>query len=520
MDSIEERLAALEARVAELEGRRTVAARSPTASVSQPASTLATPRAPVDWDKFIRQGEGLLGRAGIGLLVVGLILLFRYAIERGWITPELRIVIGLAVGAGLLGGGFFRFRERRLYRQILMGGGIVVLFITGLAASELYHIISPSGALAYFLVVAAIGFMIAAQQDEPVIASITALGAIVPPAGFLGVGHQAGSAYFLYQAVVIGWSATVATMRGWERTLVVSSLAGLFALLHAPLPEARFAQTIAITASWLSCAGFPLYREKLSRGLLLSIPIIVTLALGALVDQHVLRHVHGFEISAALAAIAFAALALVWKRSRDESLFASLAALAAGAAVLVGDPAWPLAIAIVALGAVFSRIELLRLLANVLLAIAAVAFLSTLELIKRQGPFDARAVAFIGVTAIAVVIGLRATKPEERLAYLVSGYVAVLLLLATELSAVRSAPWLASVSYGLLGSALLMGGRMRNVIMLQRTGMLTLALLIGRLFLYDLVNVAVGVRIVLFMACGFVFLGLSYLLTPKQESRT
>ncbi|HUP87914.1 MAG TPA: DUF2339 domain-containing protein [Longimicrobiales bacterium] len=512
MDPIEERLAALEARVAELEGTR-----RQTPDARRPTPHAATPRPPIDWDKLIQNGEGMLGRAGIGLLVVGLILLFRYAVERDWITPELRVVIGLVVGAALLGGGFFRFSERRLYRQILMGGGIVVLFITGLAASELYHFISPSGALAYFVVVAAIGFMIAAQQNEPVIASITAMGAILPPAGFIGVGNSAGTAYFFYQAVVIGWSATLATMRGWERTLAISSVAGLFALLLPPLPEARLAKTIAITAAWLSCAAFPLFREKLSRVLLLSIPIIVTLALGAIVDAHVLKHMDGFQISTALDAIGFAAIALVLKRSRDESLFAAFAAAAASAAATVEDPGWPLAIAVVALIAVFVRIDLLRNLANVLMAIAAVAFLSTLNQIKRQSAFDGHALTFIGVTAIALVIGLKATKRQERVAYLVSAYVAVLLLLATELSAVKAAPWLASVSYGLLGSALLMSGRMRNVMTLQRTGMLTLALLIGRLFMYDLVNVAVGVRIVLFMACGFAFLGLSYLLKPSHK---
>lgn len=39
--------------------------------------------------------------------------------------------------------------------------------------------------------------------------------------------------------------------------------------------------------------------------------------------------------------------------------------------------------------------------------------------------------------------------------------------------------------------------------------MLSLALLFARLFLYDVANVDVGVRVVLFMAFGVVFLALS-----------
>jgi hypothetical protein len=46
--------------------------------------------------------------------------------------------------------------------------------------------------------------------------------------------------------------------------------------------------------------------------------------------------------------------------------------------------------------------------------------------------------------------------------------------------------------------------------------MVSLALLVGRLFLYDLAQVDVGVRIILFLVFGFGFLGLSYLVRSRS----
>jgi hypothetical protein len=49
-------------------------------------------------------------------------------------------------------------------------------------------------------------------------------------------------------------------------------------------------------------------------------------------------------------------------------------------------------------------------------------------------------------------------------------------------------------------------------------GMLSLALLVIRLFAYDLANVDTGVGIILFLAIGFGFLGLSYLFRGRQPA--
>jgi uncharacterized membrane protein len=63
-----------------------------------------------------------------------------------------------------------------------------------------------------------------------------------------------------------------------------------------------------------------------------------------------------------------------------------------------------------------------------------------------------------------------------------------------------------------------MAGLAKAQRVLQRAGMVSLALLVGRLFLYDLAQVDVGVRIILFLVFGFAFLGLSYLVRSRTPA--
>ena len=45
----------------------------------------------------LRQSEFWLNKIGIGLVLFALVFLFSYAVEQGWLTPAVRLVIGLLV---------------------------------------------------------------------------------------------------------------------------------------------------------------------------------------------------------------------------------------------------------------------------------------------------------------------------------------------------------------------------------------------------------------------------------------
>lgn len=74
----------------------------------------------VDYEKYI--GENLFGKIGILVLVVGMGLFVKYAIDKNWINEVFRTVLGFAVGGGLL---FLSQRLKKTYRTFssLLAGG-------------------------------------------------------------------------------------------------------------------------------------------------------------------------------------------------------------------------------------------------------------------------------------------------------------------------------------------------------------------------------------------------------------
>lgn len=333
---------------------------------------------------------------------------------------------------------------------------------------------------------------------------------------------------------------------------MVAAAASVLATLHRlpDAPGAKATAVLALTAAWLCYAALPLLRARLlaahavasfSAVLLLALPVLVTIGLALSGAAFVFPASSAFELTAALGGLGCAAIALWLYRFRDidaapapvqfrgeayridayrAAVGAGVLLFAAASLTALNDP-WPhVAVAAIAATALAlgKRIdaELLRPLAHGMYALLGVAFAMSVERFSMLPAFDSHAVAFAIVAGLAAASALILERRDERLVYFIGVYLVTHVLLATELVAVAAAPWLASASYGVVGSGLLIAGLAMRSIMVQRAGMLSLALLFARLFLYDLAKVDVGVRVILFMAFGVVFLALSYLVKSRR----
>ncbi|CAN5896133.1 hypothetical protein BH23GEM9_BH23GEM9_31160 [soil metagenome] len=578
--SYERRIAELERRVAELEKRES-ATGEVAAGVEAPVTAAAGAAAGLrgsgalagveatrtgarptqqrprrSADDWFNQGEGWLGRAGVALVTLGVIFLFRYAVDRGWLTPELRIATGLVIGAGLLGAGLRFFEDRVRYRLILMGGGVIILFITGLAASELYGLISGGVALLFHGAVAVAAFTIAVRQRDTIMASVASVGSLVPPV-FLLQDTVAGPVLWLYLLIMASWSALlVARHEPGPFSILAVSSAVLATFRSVPDDAAtRGGAVAAVVAVWIGFAALPLLRSTLRwalpfrpgdervMALRFAQPLLVTLALAAAMHALVWRGPYTFEASMAAAAAGFAALAAaLWAGRPDAAHAAAPASASLGATsqrpadmLRASDDfaaaAAAACLAVFALAALRPEVRLLGvaaiatasyllearlrapvlwLLAHALYVAVVIGLLSAFETMSAAPAFDGTALGVAGIAALAAVMLWLARTSSERFTYAVGVFVLVHALLATELSAVPGAPWLASVSYALVGSGLVLFGLSRQQIRIQQAGLVSLGMLVLRLFAYDLANADMGVRIVLFLACGFAFLGLSY----------
>ncbi len=218
-------------------------------------------------DGFVKQfgsSEFWINKAGIGLLLLGVIFLFKYSIDQGWITPAIRIVFGLALGLGLALAGARMYSKKRHQSLVALGGAVATFYICGFAMYQMYALTPYYVAFSLMGLASAAAFAFSVKQDEPALSFVAALGAFVAP--FLLYTDQSNvPGLMLYTSLVIVTSCGVYMARGWVSLLTLSAVCGWAIMLltvDSPLEGEyeKLAAQAGITLSWLAFWGSPLTR--------------------------------------------------------------------------------------------------------------------------------------------------------------------------------------------------------------------------------------------------------------------
>ena len=196
------------------------------------AAPAAAPAEDEDATELERQiGGGLLLYAGVIVLVLGVAFFLRYAFEQQWISPAVRVALGVGVGLALTAGGTLTARRYRFYGLLLAGGGLAVLYLAGYAALNLYGLVSATVAFTYLVLVSIAAGVLADQTRSLPLAALAVGGGFVTP--FLVGGRQdAQITLFSYDALLIAATMLLARRRDWP-WLNVASLALTFITVSA-----------------------------------------------------------------------------------------------------------------------------------------------------------------------------------------------------------------------------------------------------------------------------------------------
>ena len=132
-----------------------------------------------DLEKFI--GENLINKIGIGVLVLGISFLVKYAIGRNWVSEVGRVSIGLLCGVLLI---LFAHRLRNSYRSfssVLAGGSIAVFYFTIAFAFHQYNLIGQSAAFVLMIVITAFAVLLSLLYNRLELAVIATVGGFLTP---------------------------------------------------------------------------------------------------------------------------------------------------------------------------------------------------------------------------------------------------------------------------------------------------------------------------------------------------
>jgi uncharacterized membrane protein len=158
-------------------------------------------------------GGNLFIWLGGAALALAALFLVRYAIDQGYLSPAVRVILAAVFGAGLIGlADWLRSRDARV-AQALAAAGVASLFGTLLASVALYDMIPRffAGALAMALTAIAIGL---ALRHGPFVAALGFVGGVLSPI-FLGTQTPNIPLLFGYLLTISIGTLAVIRHRGW-----------------------------------------------------------------------------------------------------------------------------------------------------------------------------------------------------------------------------------------------------------------------------------------------------------------
>jgi uncharacterized membrane protein len=164
------------------------------------------------WEQFI--GEQLLSKIGIVIVLIGVGIGAKYAIDHDLIGQGGRVLSGFVV-ALILGVFAFVFRTKyQSFSAVLASGAIGVAYFITYAAYSFYQLIPSSMAFGGLLVLVLIAVFLAMYYNMSIIAHLGLLGAyILPP--LVSDGSKHISYYLLYMLIINLGMLLISIVRKW-----------------------------------------------------------------------------------------------------------------------------------------------------------------------------------------------------------------------------------------------------------------------------------------------------------------
>ena len=177
------------------------------------------PSTPKNMEEFI--GGNILNKVGIGILIIGIGIFVKYAIDQNWINEVGRVFIGLLSGGILMGIAHRLRKSYKAFSSVLLGGGIAVLYFTVAIAFHQYQLIGQTAAFAIMTVITGAAVFFSIAYDRVEIAVLALLGGFATP--FM-VSNGSGNyiALFTYLLVLNVGMMVLSWFREWQIIRVLS----------------------------------------------------------------------------------------------------------------------------------------------------------------------------------------------------------------------------------------------------------------------------------------------------------
>src|SRR3989344_6078740 len=163
----------------------------------------------------------------VGIVAIVFFVFFlKFAFDNGLIGPVGQVVIGLVFGISLIFAGEFLRDKVHKYSQIIISGGIVVLYLSIWAALGLFHLISPYVTLASMSIITILSSLLAIRYEAVYIGVLGVIGGFATPI-LLGKGFESEMILMSYIIILNLGVLAVSFFKNW-RELNIATFAGTY----------------------------------------------------------------------------------------------------------------------------------------------------------------------------------------------------------------------------------------------------------------------------------------------------
>ncbi len=523
--------------------------------------TVSTPPPFLDRAAEVRLGQTWLLIIGIVVMVLGVGYFLKYAFDRNWIGPVGRVAMAYAGGAACLAiGEHFRRKGLAAFGLYLVGGGIAVLYFSGYAAFQVYHLIGQPTAFGLMVAVTALAGLLALTHDIMWLAVLGIIGGFLTPV-ILSTKQDNQIALMTYMTILNGGILWIAAFKRWG---LLNGLGFAFTWLlflawygahYEPVKFIRTTVFLNIFFAAYAIVPFAYYfvpRDQAQRPGFAITFLNTLIAFGV---SYVMIREYASTQAVSIVSVAYGmlyfAMAVYLRRRNPQSLDAFVMLVAMSVLFFVITVplyfsrhwitvCWAVQAAVLLWAAVRIVDERLFFGGIVLLFIAfcKFAFHDLINLFQ----FDPSLMAFTKgfapafaerwLTSLTVLSAtfagaavLRENAVKQQLAgardarnlFLVIFGILAFAVLNIEVAGyfydyARPARFAAiSVLWALFATALMILGFVRNATILRRCSLVLFAVILLKVFIWDMAHVSTPYRIVSFLVVGVLLIGASYL---------
>jgi uncharacterized membrane protein len=174
-----------------------------------------------------KMGVTWFSRIGMVALIVGASYFLKYAFDNNWIGPTGRVLIGIVAGLAIIALGGKLIKKYFAYGQLIMGGGISILYLSLYSALNFYHLITPSVAFAFMALVTTIGAILSVRYNALPLMIFSTLGGFVTPM-LVSTGTNQQIALFSYILLLDLAVFGVSFFKRWHAVQFLGFLGTLF----------------------------------------------------------------------------------------------------------------------------------------------------------------------------------------------------------------------------------------------------------------------------------------------------